>query len=190
MIKKLKIITFFILFFSFTSCFKEPNKGNNTNVKTLKVNQLESKKTVTDSINNYDEEVSSFSEIDKLNNRIDELTNQLNLLLSENDISGGRISILDRERGIFQFNNNCRFKIFDVILYYKDEDNFDGFGKHHLVLECSLKEDCIKYTYDNGYIIGVTTPIKSKEKGYEAIEIFEKIKETYYAKNNYVSENY
>ena len=33
MIKKLKIITFFILFFSFTSCFKEPNKGNNTNVK-------------------------------------------------------------------------------------------------------------------------------------------------------------
>lgn len=188
--RNLKLIFSLIPLLSISACLKEPNKDNNTKTKTQVVSQVEHYKTEIDSITNYEESQSSLSEIDKINFEIEDLISQLNQVLSENEMYGSIITILDIERGIFQLNKNYRFKIFDVILLYVDKDYFDGFGKHHLVLECSLREDCIKYTYDNGYVISVSNPIRSKEKCYEAIEIFEKIKEAYYKKNDYVSENH
>ena len=54
MIKKLKIITFFILFFSFTSCFKEPKNAENLN--SFEANQgIEKTAKSTEPNNQYSE---------------------------------------------------------------------------------------------------------------------------------------
>lgn len=169
----------------FTSCFKEPNKDFSLKTQNQELNNSINEKIETDTLNNIDEEVennlSNRTNSDDLNFEIKDLIKQLNFILSKSEYYGTTIKIFDLERGILKFGN-YKFKVHEIVFYYLDQDKFDGFGRHHLVIECGFGESCILITYNNASALSITTPFDSKENCEEAIEIFDKIKEAYYKK--------
>lgn len=184
LMKKLKIICLTLLL-SLTTCFKEPNKGDVENSKSFDIDKVANENLVIDSIKDSiqdgTEEITVVDNRQIINNEIKDLVNQLNDLFLKSEYYNTSISIVDLEKGILKFGN-YRFKVQEIIFYYLDQDKLDGFGRHHLVIECDFGESCILITYNNANAISINTPFDSKLHCEKAVEIFDEIKEAYYRK--------
>lgn len=183
--ERLKIIISLTLLFSLTACFKEPNKGGGVNIHRSDFDKVDNENlvidTIKDSIQDGTEEITVVENGQIINNEIKDLVNQLNDLFLKSEYHSTSISIVDLEKGILKFGN-YRFKVQEIIFYYLDQDRPDGFGRHHLVMECSFRESCILVAYDNGNAISITSLFDSKESCDKAIKLYDKIKEVYYRK--------
>ncbi len=166
-----------ILCFAFVSCFKEPkndNQENTTSTSTF-VNEPVREEIVTigainkDSIDN--DEIKKISE-----QNIETTVNEINNLIQSECLSQkAEFSIIDKSKKIILYGD-YKFYLDNVYAFYLNKNYSDGYGEHHISIECYDNNSCIEQVITLSKNIAVIEPFKTKNDCQKFIELLNELK--------------
>ena len=173
----MKITFLLILCFAFVSCLKEPKNDNQEKTTSTSIFVNDSAIEEIDTIGTIKKDSVVEENIKNISEQKIEITvNEINNLIQNRCLSQkAEFTIIDKSKKIILYGD-YKFYLDNVYAFYLNKNYDDGYGEHHLSIECYDNNICIEQQSNLSKNIAIITPFKTKNDCQKFVELLNELK--------------